>query len=216
VCGRIAYTLKPSELVAQYPWIRAAPEVPARYNIAPTDPVLTIERERAELLAWAIDGRGGGLFNLRAETALSVGHYQDLLLSRRVVVPASHFYEWRRVGSRPLPVAVSRRDGRALSLAGLIGQRDGAPAVTILTTTPNRDLQGIHNRMPVVLSDDDARAWLLETLTLERLEAMLAPCPTGFLELRPASPLVNDVRNDGPELLDPHTLPPNYQLELFR
>lgn len=141
--------------------------------------------------------------------------YRHLLLAKRVVVPASHFFESRQVGSRRLPLAIFRSDGGILHLAGLAGWRDGAPAVTILITTPNRELASVHDRMPVVLSDDNVRAWLLEALSIEQLATMLEPCPDGFLELRPASPLVNDVRNAGAELLDQNALPRNYQLDLF-
>ena len=215
VCGRIGYTVTPSQLVAVYPWLHDPPDIAPRYNIAPTDPILAVEREKASVVAWGLDGRRGSLFNLRGETALASGPYRSLLLGNRAVVPASHFYEWRRVGSRRLPVAIFRSDGAPLSLAGVLGQRHGAPAVTILTTTPNHDLEALHDRMPVVLSDEDARAWALETLSVERLAAMLAPCPEGFLVLRPASALVNDVRNDGPDLLDPDALPPHYQLDLL-
>ncbi len=216
MCGRLSYRLTASELVAGYPWLREAPDAAARYNIAPTDQVVVIDGERADLVTWGIDGRRGGLFNLRAETALRGGSYRHLLLQNRVVVPVTHFYKWRKMGSRRLPVAIFRRDGGPISLAGLLGQRDGAPAVTILTTTPNRDLAALHDRMPVVLSDEDARAWVRQKLSLDRLASMLAPCPDGFLELRPASPLVNGVRNEGPQLLDPDALPPNYQLDLIR
>lgn len=215
MCGRIGYTLTPAQIVASYPWLPDAPEVAPRYNIAPTDTVVAVGREKANLVTWGIDGPQGSLFNLRGETALSRDQYQRLLLTNRVVVPASHFYEWRRVGSRRLPVAIFRSDGVPLSLAAVLSQRDGAPAVTILTTAPNRDLEVLHDRMPVVLSDDDAREWLLQELSLAQLARMLGPCREGFLQLRPASPLVNDIRNDGPELLDPEALPPSYQLDLF-
>jgi putative SOS response-associated peptidase YedK len=215
MCGRIGSRLTASELVARYPWLAEAPSVPARYNVAPTDQVVVIDRERAYLAVWGIDGRKAGLFNLRAETALNGGSYGQLLLTSRVVVPVSHFYEWRRVGSRRTPVAIFRSDGAPISLAGLMGRHGGAPAVTILTTTPNRDLATLHDRMPVVLSDDDARAWVREKLAPDQLAAMLTQCPDGFLRLRPASPLVNDVRNDGSHLLDPDELPPTYQLDLI-
>jgi putative SOS response-associated peptidase YedK len=215
VCGRIGYRITATELAAAYPWLREAPEVGPRYNVAPTDPVVVVDGAAATLVTWGIDGSRGGLFNLRAETAARAVSYRHLLLTNRVVVPVSHFYEWRSEGSRRVPVAIFRSDGRPISLAGLVGQHAGAPAVTILTTTPNRDLAALHDRMPVVLSDADARAWVRDRLTPEQLARMLGPCPDGFLELRPASPLVNGVRNDGPQLLDPDVLPPHHQLELL-
>jgi len=191
------------------------PDQTPRYNIAPTDPVLTVGPDRADVVRWGIDGASGGLFNLRAETATTRPHYQRLLLGKRVIVPASHFYEWRTAGGRRLPISVSRVDGKPLNLAGLLATWEDQSAVTILTTIPNGDLESLHNRMPVVLGDDDAATWVLEEMSLEQLAAFLKPCPEGWLHLAAASPLVNSVGNEGPELLDPEVLPSEYQLELI-
>ena len=215
MCGRIGSSMPRAELLETYHWLRDAPEDNPRYNIAPTDPVLAVGPDRAEIVRWGIEGAKGGLFNLRAETALAKPYYQRLLLTRRVLVPASHFYEWRKVGERRLPMAVSRADGGFVPLAGLLARWEGQPAATILTTTPNADIANLHNRMPVVLNDDDAATWVLEDLSLEQLAAFLQPCATGWLRLAPASLRVNDVHNQGPELLDPEVLPANYQMELI-
>jgi putative SOS response-associated peptidase YedK len=215
MCGRISYSLHRAELLATYAWLQDAPEELARYNIAPTDPVLAVSPHSVDLVRWGIDGRKGGLFNLRSETAMTRPPYHGMLLGQRVLVPASHFYEWGAVGGRRLPMAISREDGKVLNLAGLLGRWEGRPAATILTTVPNRDLVPLHNRMPVVLNDDDAATWVLEELSLQQIAEFLKPCPDGWLRLAPASPLVNDVRNQGRELLDPAALPPHFQLELM-
>jgi putative SOS response-associated peptidase YedK len=215
MCGRIGSSMPRAELLETYHWLRDAPEDDPRYNIAPTDPILAVGPDRAEVVRWGIEGAKGGLFNLRAETALSRPYYQRLLLTSRVLVPASHFYEWRKVGERRLPMAVSRDDGGFLHLAGVLARWEGQPAATILTTTPNADIADFHNRMPVVLNDDDAATWVLEDLSLEQLDGFLQPCPNGWLRLAPASLRVNDVRNQGPEMLDPEALPNNFQLELI-
>jgi len=204
-----------AELLETYHWLRDAPEDDPRYNIAPTDPVLAIGPDRAEIVRWGIEGAKGGLFNLRAETALTRPYYQRLLLTQRILVPASFFYEWRRLGERRLPMAVSRTDGGLLHLAGLLARWEGQPAATILTTTPNADIAELHNRMPVVLNDDDAATWVLEDLSLEQMAGFLQPCRAGWLRLARASLRVNDVRNQGPELLDPEALPATYQMELI-
>jgi putative SOS response-associated peptidase YedK len=215
MCGRIGSSMPRAELLETYHWLRDAPEDDPRYNIAPTDPVLAIGPDRAEAVRWGIEGAKGGLFNLRAETALSKPNYQRLLLTGRILVPASHFYEWRKVGERRLPMAVSRADGGFLHLAGVLARWEGQPAATILTTTPNADIATLHNRMPVILNDDDAATWVLEDLSLAQLADFLKPCAAGWLRLAPASIRVNDVRNQGPELLDPEVFPPNFQLELI-
>ncbi len=177
MCGRISFSFNRADLLATYAWLRDAPDEDARYNIAPTDPVVAVGPHSADVVRWGIDGRKGGL--------------------------------------RRLPVAVSRVDGKLLNLAGLLGSWQGQLAATILTTAPNGDIAPLHNRMPVALNDDDAATWVLEDLSLEQIADFLKPCPDGWLRLAPASPLVNDVRNQGPELLDPHALPPHFQLELM-
>ena len=215
MCGRISFSFNRAELLAAYAWLRDAPDEDARYNIAPTDPVVAVGPGGADLVRWGIDGRRGGLFNIRSETAIARPYYHRLLLGQRILVPASHFYEWRSVGGRRVPIAISREDGRMLNLAGLLGTCEGTRAATILTTVPNGDIVPLHNRMPVVLDDDDAATWVLEDLSLEQIADFLKPCPDGWLRLMPASPLVNDVRNQGPELLDPEALPAHVQLDLM-
>src|ERR1700738_3519262 len=215
MCGRISFSFNRADLLATYAWLRDAPEEEARYNIAPTDPVVAVGPHSADLLRWGIDGRKGGLFNIRSETAIARPYYHRLLLGQRILVPASHFYEWRSIGGRRMPIAISREDGAVLNLAGLLGTWEGRLAATILTTVPNGDISSLHNRMPVVLNDDDAATWVLEDLSLEQIADFLQPCPAGWLRLAPASLRVNDVRNQGPELLDPETLPTNYQMELI-
>lgn len=215
MCGRISFSFNREDLLATYAWLRDAPDEEARYNIAPTDPVVAVGSDRADVVRWGIEGRKGGLFNLRSETALSKPYYHRLLLAHRVLVPATHFYEWRAVGGRRLPIAVSRQDQKLLNLAGVLGRWEGQPATTILTTVPNADIVPLHNRMPVVLSDDDAATWVLEELSLAQIADFLKPYPDGLLRLVPASPLVNDVRNQGPELLDATALPSHYQLDLM-
>ena len=88
MCGRIGSSIPRAELLETYHWLRDAPEDDPRYNIAPTDPVLAVGPDRAEVVRWGIEGAKGGLFNLRAETALSRPYYQRLLLTSRVLVPA--------------------------------------------------------------------------------------------------------------------------------
>jgi putative SOS response-associated peptidase YedK len=73
----------------------------------------------------------------------------------------------------------------------------------------------LHNRMPAVLADDDAATWVLEELSLEQVAEFLKPGSDGWLRLTPASPMLSDVHNQGPQLLDPAALPPHLQLELM-
>jgi len=124
-------------------------------------------------------------------------------------VPVDAFYEWRRDESaRRLPHAIRRADGRPLALAGLwAGARMPSGEIlrtfTIVTTRPNRAVSVLHDRMPVAVPETAWERWLdvREPATAE-LRALLEPDEGLELEIYPVAPLVNNVRNDGPELLE--------------
>src|SRR5256885_16033299 len=107
MCGRIGSSMPRAELLETYHWLRDAPEDDPRYNIAPTDPVLAVGPDRADVVRWGIEGAKGGLFNLRAETALGKPYYQRLLLTRRGVGPAPPLFHWAKVGAPRPPRGAS-------------------------------------------------------------------------------------------------------------
>jgi putative SOS response-associated peptidase YedK len=154
-------------------------------------------------------------FNARAETVATKASFRRALEVRRLVVPADGFYEWQRLDRRRrVPHLFSRRDGTPMALAGLwelwrAGDRpDGhgqwLQSCTIITAPANDDLDGIHDRMPVVLSPDALDVWLdPDPGDLDELEALLRPSPAGTLSHHPVDSRVGDVRVNGPFLVDP-------------
>src|SRR2546428_12344867 len=113
MCGRIGSSMPRAELLETYHWLRDAPEDDPRYNIAPTDPVLAVGPDRAGVVRWGIEGAKGGLFNLRAETALGKPYYQRLLLTRRGLGPARPFSPVRKA-TRPRMSAAAVGSRRAV------------------------------------------------------------------------------------------------------
>jgi putative SOS response-associated peptidase YedK len=150
------------------------------------------------------------MFNARAETLVNAPAFRDAFQRKRCLVPVECFYEWRRDGQVRQPYTIGRADGTPLVLAGLWdGWRDPATdtvrrSFTIVTSAPNEAMATLHNRMPVILSGSDWDAWLdRDYPDRSRLLAMLEPREEPELTIRAVSQLVNNVRNDGPELVVP-------------
>jgi putative SOS response-associated peptidase YedK len=137
------------------------------------------------------------LINIRAETASR--KFASAFAHRRVVVPADGFYEW----SGKQPVLFKPRTGGIFVFAGLAEQLpDGREAFAVMTMAADGEIARIHDRMPVILARDAVQAWLADS--------QLSPMSGADLVSREVSRLVNDVRNEGPQLWQP----PN-QLALF-
>lgn len=221
MCGRITQHLSSDEIAALF---GAEPLVDlpgGRYNVAPTQMVMVVreEEQRRVVVAqrwglippWADSPRiGARLINARGETVAEKPSFRSAFKRQRCIVPAEAFYEWRRDGSGKVPHAVVRRDGQPLSLAGLWSSwRDPAsgeelPTFTIVTTAANETIRPLHERMPVILPEAVWDTWLDPSFQdVPFLQALLRPAPDDVLRTYQVSPAVNNVRNDGPQLVLP-------------
>jgi putative SOS response-associated peptidase YedK len=222
MCGRYTLTsTDPALLRARFGLdesVRLAEE--PRYNIAPTDPVLAIRRDgeaRPEpgRLRWGlVPGRwaerrsGPPLINARAETLRSQPAFAESFRERRCLIPADGFYEWRHDGPRKAPVWISRAGGGLFAFAGIWAARTGGDgsaelhSCAIVTCEPNGLIRPIHDRMPVILSRDREAQWLDPELSEDALMSLLVPAPAERLLLRDVGDDVNDVRRDGPRLIE--------------
>jgi putative SOS response-associated peptidase YedK len=231
MCGRFTQERPASELAEIFAAEPLADELGARYNVAPTDEALVVVQrgERRAVTAyrwgliphWATDGKSGSrMFNARAETIAASPAFREAFKRRRCIVPVDSFYEWKREGTIRQPYRVTRQDGLPLALAGLwAGWRDpGSDQVrrtfTIVTTTPNDAMAELHDRMPVVLEESAWDRWLVDgragppvgpvtPVDEGELLAMLQPTDAIPLRIYPVNRYVNDVRRDGPELIEP-------------
>jgi len=160
---------------------------------------------------------GSRLFNARAESVASRSAFRSAFLSRRVAVLADGFYEWGPgSGKSRQPYFFHRADGQPLTFAGLWepwrpptedGSHDGRETLytcTIITTAAGPDLEGIHDRMPVVLEADALDPWLdPDNHDRDELEAMVQASPPETLDHYRVDTRVGNVRNDDPELVEP-------------
>ncbi len=221
MCGR--YTLTnpdPARFRARFDILESVEaDDPPRFNIAPTDPVLAVRRfgDRRELgrLRWGlVPGRWAEktgtrpLINARAETLLRQPAFSEAFRRQRCLIPADGFYEWLSDERGKRPVWFSRLDEGLFAFAGLwssLRRAEGEVlhSCAIVTCPPNELMRPIHDRMPVVLEPKAEADWLDPESEPSDLLDLLLPAADGTLVAREVSDLVNDVREDGPALIEP-------------
>ncbi len=243
MCGRFLLTT-PLDAVRQLFGFAEMPNLTTRFNIAPGEAVaaarLGEDRQRHFVwLRWGLvpswskargsKGRSSGgerpiapLINARAETVAEKPSFREPFRSRRCVVFADGFYEWRQDGNRQ-PYCVRLAQGGAFAFAAVwetAGEtEDGAPAentCALITTAANEVMATVHHRMPVILPNNDVEQWLDPASSPDALRALLRPLPSEALALTPVSKRVNAVRNDDATLLEEERLPETpSQMTLF-
>jgi putative SOS response-associated peptidase YedK len=221
MCGRFTQQRPTSELAEIFDAENLADDPGGHYNVAPTDEAaVVVQRDDRRAVTsyrwgliphWSPDSRGAaGKINARSETVAVAPAFRESFLRRRCLVPVDSFYEWRREDGIRQPYRIVRSDGLPLALAGLwAGWKDPDDGVvlrtfTIVTTRANPRIADLHDRMPVVLSREAWSRWLDPApADPGELLAMLVPAEDEPLDIYPVVRLVNNVNNDGPELIAP-------------
>lgn len=230
MCGRYTQLMPWSALVDLYritTGAAAAPNLPPRYNICPTQDVPVVrdgagagarasaDRELVMMRwglvpAWSKDAAiGSRLINTRAETVAEKPSFRSAYKSRRCLIPADGFYEWRKPEGGPKqPYRFTLAGGAPFAMAGLWERWEKAPdakaleTCTIITTAANAFVRPIHHRMPVILEAAGHDAWLDATTTPDTLSALLRPYD-GVLEAQAVGTRVNNPRHDDAACLEP-------------
>lgn len=226
MCGR--FTLKTDiKTIAEVFGVVPSLEISPRYNVAPTQEVVTIlnsspgnantsspQVPHLAQLRWGLipawakeEAIGNRMINARAETLAEKPSFKGLLRSKRCLIVADGFYEWKQENGSKTPMYITLKDGMPFALAGLWDlwkSPDGRQiqSCTIITTEPNALVASIHNRMPVILPTDSQKLWLDSMLTdVDALLPLLTAYPPEAMAARAVSRLVNDPKRDSPELI---------------
>jgi putative SOS response-associated peptidase YedK len=224
MCGRFVQEKSLVELGELFEAESLADDPGPRYNVAPTDPAAVVVahpdgRRGVTLFHWGLIPHWASSpsvaarhINAPVETVASSPAFRDALARKRCLVPADGFFEWTRTGSARQPHFIHRADGRPLAFAGLWStwrSETGAEprrTFTILTTRANDAIAPLHDRMPIALPPDAWARWLdPESAAAGELLALLETPDVEPYETFPVKPLVNNVRNQGPELIEPLT-----------
>jgi putative SOS response-associated peptidase YedK len=193
-----------------------------RYNIAPTQSVPVIRNQAGirslSLLRWGLVPKwakelsiGSKMINARAETISEKPSFRSAFQRQRCLVPADGYYEWKKEGSRKIPYLIQTSDEKPFAMAGLWESwrpKDASAkpleTFTVITTTANEATSFVHDRMPVILDQDQYLTWLDEAFDdVESLKSMLGPYASERVALRPVSTYVNSVRHDDPRCVEP-------------
>ncbi len=217
MCGRFTQHAPLNMLAEQFLFTfqEGLPSRP-RYNIAPTQPILAVRqpahaasRQGIQLHwglipSWARDpDMGHRMINARSETVHEKPSFRSAFRQRRCLVLADGYYEWEKKAGDRQAWYFHRQDKQPFAVAGLweswqgVGQDQPLLSGTILTTVPNELSRPIHDRMPVILAEEDYQSWLdPDNQDQDSLRALLAPCPDKLFARIPVSSHVNNPRHD--------------------
>lgn len=218
MCGRYAVTLPPEAVRAFFGYVEQ-PNFPPRFNIAPTQPIAVVQRDRTAdpsndrhfgLVRWGFvptfvkDFAAFRPFvNARSEELTDKPSFRNAFRRRRCLVIADGFYEWRKGPVSPSqPFLLRRPDGSPFGMAGLTETWSGADGseietACIITTAANESLSQIHPRMPVIIDPQDFDLWLdPDERSLPDAAMLMRPAPEDLLSIFAVGPAINKVAND--------------------
>ena len=216
MCGRYRLARK-KEILAETFDVDDDVEWSPRYNVAPGQNVPVVRQDAARPLRsislvrwglipfWAKDAKAGyKMINARAKTVASTPAFRDPFRSRRCLIPADAFYEWTKEGNQTSPFCFSMADDSIFAFAGIWDRwrnsdTEWVETCSIITTSANALLSGIHDRMPVVVKPESYDLWLDPGFKrADALHDLLKPFPADAMRYHRVSTRVNSVKNDDP------------------
>jgi putative SOS response-associated peptidase YedK len=210
MCGRFALNESPARLAEHFN-LSGELSISPSWNIAPSTRITTITADESEarhlslmkwglIPSWAKDATiGNKLSNARGETVHEKPSFRSAFKYHRCIIPASGFYEWKTVGGVKQPWYMSLKSGEPMAFAGLWERWNDIETCCIITTAANSLMEPIHDRMPVILDQEQWEAWLSPGVKLaDVLLPMIRPYDAEAMQAWPVSRALNRVglRND--------------------
>ncbi|MGA5691375.1 SOS response-associated peptidase [Cytobacillus pseudoceanisediminis] len=219
MCGRFSLA-EDISVLQQYFDFEISEEISPRFNIAPSQRILTVisdgQDRRAGTMKWGLvpswakdEKIGYKMINARAEGIDEKPSFKHAFRRRRCLIISDGFYEWKKhEDGNKQPYRFIMKDKRPFAFAGLweTWKKGKQPlhTCTIITTTPNEVTEDVHDRMPVILHQDSYDLWMNpKNDDTEHLKSLLVPYPADEMDLYPVSTLVNSPKNDLAEILAP-------------
>jgi putative SOS response-associated peptidase YedK len=223
MCGRYSLTRRQSDLIERFgvvELLRDLEEHEPRFNIAPSQLVPAVVnhegKRKLDLLKWGLIpfwvkdlSKTKPVINARGETMHEKPFFRTALKSKRCLIPADGFYEWKTVGKSKTPMYIHRPDRDLFAFAGLYDEwrspeGEVLRTCTIITTAANDKMSPVHDRMPIIIRPEHEDLWLdPEVKELEQLAPALTPVSNDYLTMYAVSPKVNSARGDYAEMIEP-------------
>jgi putative SOS response-associated peptidase YedK len=221
MCGRYRLSRR-KDFLAEHFDVEPENDWNPRYNIAPTQNVPVIRQDPAQprrfvsrmrwglIPFWAKDASVGfKMINARAETVATTPAFRESIRRRRCLIPADGFYEWRRSGRVKTPFCFTMADNSVFAFAGIWDswrnpEGKAVETFSIITTSPNALLIDIHDRMPVILPDDNYDLWIDPGFQkTDSICDLLKPFDPQLMQRYEVSSRVNLVKNDDSACAEP-------------
>lgn len=216
MCGRFTLHL-PAEVIAEIFRAALLTEIAPRYNISPSQicPIVRQTSEGRQIVPmkwglipnWAQDSRlGFSMINARAETVDAKPAFKEPFRSRRCLVVADGFYEWRHEGKAKEPFHITLKSGGVMPFAGLWDkwqnpEGETVESFTIITCAANELISQLHERMPVIIGQKDFDTWLNPRSHIDEIRKLLRPYPEERMKFWRVGTFVNTPQNDTEECI---------------
>ena len=217
MCGRFSRKATLQAIVDEFEIDGVNGEIEPSYNVAPGQEVAVILKDDTRKLGllkwglipgWAKDPKiGNRMINARAETLAEKPSFKHPLRRKRCLIVADGFYEWRKEGKQKIPMYIFLKDQKPFVFAGLWDtwtspEGKKVSTCTIITTEPNKFMEKIHNRMPVILPKEHIDLWLdREVQDEQQVLPLLKSYPEKEMDAYEVSRMVNSPKNNTPEVI---------------
>jgi len=223
MCGRLSIAVSKKDLkeyLNDFYGIEVLPEEISlpKFNVAPGEDLISLvsdgEKFRVGLLKWGFVPEfkkklNKPIINARSETVDKLYSFKKSFYERRCVILADGFFEWERSTGTKTPYRFVLKNKRIFAFAGLwtvsideLNQK--VYTTTIITTKANSLMKDIHDRMPVILNEDQVKIWLDPKLKdQEALKKILVPFDSVYMDFYEVSKVVNNASNKSEETIIP-------------
>ncbi|MBF0384581.1 MAG: SOS response-associated peptidase [Candidatus Omnitrophica bacterium] len=216
MCGRFSLTKVDDKTIVKRFSLKVPPKLKPGYNFAPSMNIAAIlndSKEQVTMVKWGLipswgknDKLGIKLFNARSETIDQKPVFKSSFRSKRCLILADSFYEWKKVNGKKIPFRIMLKNESLFAFAGIwdksfINGKE-IQSCAIITTIPNALVKDIHDRMPVILKPEEEGPWLKEKDPDKALE-MLKPYDPYQQKCYEIGTLVNSPGNDFEEIIKP-------------